>query len=46
MMTAANDRTGEQILTLGEALPLEIARVRDGVLPIYLSIGAPVRSPP
>jgi hypothetical protein len=28
-------------LTLAEALPKEIARVRDQVLPAYLAIGAP-----
>ena len=27
--------------SLGEALPLEMARVRDQVLPAYLEIGAP-----
>lgn len=27
-------------MTLGEALPKEIARVRDEVLPLYLEIGA------
>ena|ERR1039457_3402639 len=29
----------EKMTTLGEALPLEIARVRDEVLPAYLEIG-------
>lgn len=27
--------------TLGDALPREIARVRDDVMPAYLAIGAP-----
>lgn len=27
--------------SLGEALPLEMARVRDEVMPAYLAIGAP-----
>ncbi len=27
-------------MTLGEALPLEIARVRDTIMPAYLEIGA------
>lgn len=30
-----------ETITLGEALPKEIARVRDEVLPEYLAIGAP-----
>jgi len=29
--------------TLGDALPREIARVRDEVLPVYLEIGPPGR---
>lgn len=28
-------------MSLGEALPLEVARVRDEVLPAYLDIGTP-----
>ena len=27
-------------MTLGESLPLEMARVRDEVMPVYLEIGA------
>ena len=30
---------GGAVVTLGEALPAEMARVRDEVLPVYLSIG-------
>lgn len=29
--------------TLGEALPKEIKRVRDEVMPVYVAIGAPGR---
>lgn len=33
--------TDEQPSSLGDALPREISRVRDEVLPCYLAIGAP-----
>jgi len=33
--------TKETNLTLGDALPREMARVRDQVMPAYLEIGAP-----
>lgn len=33
--------TEESIETLGDALPKEMARVRDQVLPQYIAIGAP-----
>lgn len=31
----------EQAYTLGEALPREMARVRDEIMPSYIQIGAP-----
>lgn len=31
----------QQTTTLGDALPAEMARVRDKVLPVYVSIGPP-----
>jgi len=31
----------EEIVTLGEALPKQMARVRDEVMPSYIAIGAP-----
>lgn len=37
----AGPLTTETQLTLGEALPKEMARIRDEVMPIYLSIGPP-----
>lgn len=30
-----------EVTTLGEALPAEIARVRDDIMPVYEDIGAP-----
>lgn len=35
----ADHMTAEQSTSLGEALPREIARVRDTVLPAYIEIG-------
>ena len=35
--------TTETTVTLGEALPAEMARVRDEVMQMYLEIGAPCR---
>lgn len=34
-----NDTKDKKVGTLGEALPLEMARVRDQVLPVYLECG-------
>lgn len=34
-----NTRVGDQVDTLGEALPREMARVRDKVMPVYVAIG-------
>jgi hypothetical protein len=31
------------VMTVGEALPMEMARVRDEVMPHYIAVGAPGR---
>jgi len=36
-----SERTPSQTLTLGEALPREMTRVRDVLMPQYLEIGPP-----
>lgn len=38
-MTASEHSPKETDLTLGEALPREMARVRDEVMPAYIEIG-------
>ena len=40
-MRSDNVRAQQESLTLGEALPQEMARVRDEVLPAYLEVGPP-----
>lgn len=37
----ADHMTAEQPVSLGEALPREMARVRDEVMPAYIEVGPP-----
>ena len=41
LWSATDGESADDAMTVGEALPREMARVRDAVMPHYIAVGAP-----